>query len=628
MIIRYIFALLILLSPVVEAGYQLALEPLSETHLQKIQQDSQLPVEHFYTLDYNISFAIESDWVTERVTRIDRFSSADDVQQQGQDSIGFDPHTDSLTIIHAAAVSPDGQYTQITDSDLKELDGSTYDIFSSTKELLVNYRGMQKDGYILLTFERKVDRKKLESDWLEQVLPQTSIERKQFSLDAEWQGDAPNISIYSPWVSCEQQDQKLTCHGENIPSAEHDERWYWRDEIGYIQLGELVSWQDVQLRVGKYFDASQGNEGQAWLAKILSGAEKTIEEKIAKVHEFVARDIRYLSRSEYGHAVIPHPTTSTMASRQGDCKDKSALLIELLSALGLKPYPVLVHTEKRKVVSERMPSLNQFNHVIVCFELNDERYCIDATDKHTPWQLYAEWIQGAYAFPIKEDVQAPITLPIDKLKWQRTIHSKLTFQADGGQQEVQTRTFKGHYGAWLKGYLNTTEAKDVHSWLLEDYQSTVTDFGEPVFEYSGYKDMASDVVIRSEVTLKPFLEVSQKLDYTEAHAWLKSELSEMPVKNKHYGQQVAGVYVSDIVELDLNGLWRLQVLPATLNFQHKYGSLTRTVTRTQSDKLTLEATLEIPSRFIPIAEKESYNDFLDALYEQLEFSLYGETNAP
>lgn len=67
---------------------------------------------------------------------------------------------------------------------------------------------------------------------------------------------------------------------------------------------------------------------------------------------------------------------------------------------------------------------------------------------------------------------------------------------------------------------------------------------------------------------------------------------------------------------------------ASSSFEHKYGSLMRSVTRTQGDKLTLEATLEIPSRFIPMAEKESFNDFLDALYEQLEFSLYGETNAP
>lgn len=64
------------------------------------------------------------------------------------------------------------------------------------------------------------------------------------------------------------------------------------------------------------------------------------------------------------------------------------------------------------------------------------------------------------------------------------------------------------------------------------------------------------------------------------------------------------------------------------NFEHKYDSLKRNVTRPESDKLVLEVTLEIPSRFIPIAEKESFNDFLDALYEQLEFSLYGETNAP
>lgn len=625
---RLILVFLMLTPLAVHADFELALEPIARAQLERIQQDSQQPAENFYTLDYHVSFDIGRDLITERVTRIDRFASADDVQQYGQDSIGFDPHTDTVKIIHAAAISPDGQYIQITDSDLKVLDSSTYDIFSSTKELIVNYRGMQKDGYILLTFERVVNRQQLETDWLEQVLPQTSTPRRRFSLTAKWQGEAPNVSIFSPWASCEQSLQSLVCHGENIPSAQHDERWYWRDEIGYIQFGELTSWQDVQQRVGDYFKTAVDNNGQAWLAKILTGNEQTLEEKIAKVHEFVARDIRYLSRSEYGHAVIPHPTSATFASRQGDCKDKSALLVELLSALGLKPYPVLVHTEKRQVVSERIPSLNQFNHVIVCFELNNLTYCIDATDKHTPWQLHAQWIQGAYALPIKAGSEQPVTLPIDEYTWQRATHTQLTFLPDGGQREVQTRTFKGHYAAWLKGYMNTTETKDVMSWLLEDYQSKVTDFGEPEFEYTGFRDMASDVVIRSQVTLKPFLEVNENLNYTEIHAWLKSELTELPINNKHYGEQIGGVYVTDVVELDLNGLWHIKVLPAKLNFQHKYGSLTRTVKRTQNDQLTLSVTLKIPSRFITIAEKESFNGFLDALYDHLEFSLYGETNAP
>lgn len=66
---------------------------------------------------------------------------------------------------------------------------------------------------------------------------------------------------------------------------------------------------------------------------------------------------------------------------------------------------------------------------------------------------------------------------------------------------------------------------------------------------------------------------------------------------------------------------------SALNFQYKYGSLTRTVNCTQLVKLALPDAYGTPSRFIPIAENESFIDLLDALYKPLEFSLYGETNA-
>ena len=62
------------------------------------------------------------------------------------------------------------------------------------------------------------------------------------------------------------------------------------------------------------------------------------------IHEFVAKDIRYVA-IEYGDSGYePHHAKEVFVNRYGDCKDQAILLITMLKEAGIEAYPVLIGT--------------------------------------------------------------------------------------------------------------------------------------------------------------------------------------------------------------------------------------------------------------------------------------------
>src|SRR6185503_6231376 len=97
--------------------------------------------------------------------------------------------------------------------------------------------------------------------------------------------------------------------------------------------------------------------------KELTKDAKTDDEKIRKLYDFVAQDIRYRGlgvgpRTGY----TPREATETFSSRWGVCRDVSILLTSMLREAGLQAYPVLTN-----VGDPVLPKVayDGFNHAIV-----------------------------------------------------------------------------------------------------------------------------------------------------------------------------------------------------------------------------------------------------------------------
>lgn len=101
---------------------------------------------------------------------------------------------------------------------------------------------------------------------------------------------------------------------------------------------------------------------KALAAEITRGCT-TNREKLAAIAEHVQKGYTYHAIEFGRRAQIPNPAAKTIALKYGDCKDHALLTKQLLGAAGIESHLALVRTTSN--VIEDVPSLDQFNHVVV-----------------------------------------------------------------------------------------------------------------------------------------------------------------------------------------------------------------------------------------------------------------------
>ena len=94
----------------------------------------------------------------------------------------------------------------------------------------------------------------------------------------------------------------------------------------------------------------------------IARAQRTASDTVRALHNWIAKDIRYVSVALGLSGYQPRFPDSTITSGFGDCKDKATLFIAAAHHLGLTAYPVLLASTGVREPS--LSSLAQFDHVI------------------------------------------------------------------------------------------------------------------------------------------------------------------------------------------------------------------------------------------------------------------------
>lgn len=577
---------------------------------------------------YSVDVDIGANVVVEHVKDVWYFATSSEIQSIGQTSIYFNEHTQTLNIIHAATLSPNLQSYTLTVDDTKELSPDTYNAFTSTKELLLTFPKLEVGGFTYLEYEIITDKRKKEADWSFSRPVQANYTTTEFKFSASWQaGSVPNIPFVHSGLQCQESNYSFKCTGQNLPSVVRDENMSWYDEAEYIELGELFGWDSVIKLALNKFDGAYTRTPEN-LKKILRdnlGESYSQEQAIEFIHQFVARKIRYLSRSEHGHSVTPHNTEDTLDKLLGDCKDKTTLFIDFMRQVGIEAYPVLVSTRRQKVREHQVPSMRKFNHVVACFEFQEDEFCVDGTDTKTHWQNMPTWIQGKYALKLIPNSK-PYLLAVDKNRWRMDVSTEIIFDNEGGQKELQRRTYYSGYAAWVKDNARNLSEQDFQDWLVEEYTSVVADSAVPAVQYSGSEDLSAHAVLETSTVFSPFMNVSEELNYTENDAWIVNEVKNNTPSNKFYGEFVAGSYMNSTYTYNLNNIWSISVRPADVNLKHRFGTLKRTSAVDEEGALQVKTTLDIPSVYLTKADVLPFKNFLKILKNQSVIKFYGNKN--
>ncbi len=154
----------------------------------------------------------------------------------------------------------------------------------------------------------------------------------------------------------------------------------WVIPHGIIDVSGYASWAEVAKCVaGAWAEVDASADSLRRQAADLAASASTLEDKAQAVIHWVQDHVRYLGLETGAGGLRPRPSAEVLDQRYGDCKDKTLLLCTLLRCLGIEADPVLVHTELRHTVADRIPGLGAFNHAIASFVIGGRRGFVDAT---------------------------------------------------------------------------------------------------------------------------------------------------------------------------------------------------------------------------------------------------------
>ncbi len=206
------------------------------------------------------------------------------------------------------------------------------------------------------------------------------------------------------------------------------------------------------------------------LASTLVAGLKTEREKIGALARHVQREIGYKA-IEFGvRARRPNSASDTLRLRYGDCKDHALLLHLLLRAAHVESQLSLVNTDW--IVLPTLPSLDQFNHMVVSVPSLGDGFLLDPTDKKLDLVgLHADGLWESHALVL--DAAKPRLLPPAKVAMDSyRVESRRTVSPVGTDWRVEeTLTLQGYCAGWIRGAfagLDSDERTQRAQQILED----------------------------------------------------------------------------------------------------------------------------------------------------------------
>jgi transglutaminase-like putative cysteine protease len=177
-------------------------------------------------------------------------------------------------------------------------------------------------------------------------------------------------------------------------------RWEWRDlpaiptdvpaapqllVMPYLVYSNHPQWGDLADWYGRHVASRVRTSEQVeeTAHRLVIGLDERLD-RINRLYRFVTIDIRYVGLEFGEHRYRPFSADWVLHHRIGDCKDKAALLMALLDAIGVPARMVMIRTADLGPVSSGLAVLEVFNHAIVYLP-EDDLWLDGTATGHAPY---------------------------------------------------------------------------------------------------------------------------------------------------------------------------------------------------------------------------------------------------
>lgn len=310
-----------------------------------------------------------------RILRVDR---PEGLQAMQRLSVQWRPDSDRLTI-HAFRLTRGGRQN---------------DLLAAVQEVLahrtIHYGGLRMDG------QRSLGLPIAGMQVGDVVEIAYSIDRSEpllgghheLSLDAGTRGGIDRLMLAARWDG----DVAMSVAGRNLPAPlaqtpgrvqlMTDEPLGESKAARSIEFSDFRQWGDVAgLFVPLFAEARRSIDGSPIRTEAERIAALTPDpaRRVAMALELVRERVKYLYVGLGEGNLRPMPADMVWQRGFGDCKGKTALMLAMLDALGIKAEAALVATRGGEALDRRLPALGGFDHVIVRAQLDGRVVWLDPT---------------------------------------------------------------------------------------------------------------------------------------------------------------------------------------------------------------------------------------------------------
>ncbi|WP_235588047.1 DUF3857 domain-containing protein [Sphingopyxis sp. H115] len=208
----------------------------------------------------------------------------------------------------------------------------------------------------------------------------------RFRLGLSWDdGQKPNIRMTPDMAAVVKEgrhsiDFLFDNPATLTPAKDAPARYQWRRMVEY---SDFADWAAVSRHFAPlYAKASllpDGSPLKAEARRIAAAYPRPLDRAAAAL-KLVQQDVRYIYVGLGDGNLTPAHADETWQRRYGDCKGKTALLLGLLTELGIEAEVVVANNQGTDDgFDERLPNPGLFDHVLVRARIDGKQYWLDGT---------------------------------------------------------------------------------------------------------------------------------------------------------------------------------------------------------------------------------------------------------
>jgi hypothetical protein len=165
-----------------------------------------------------------------------------------------------------------------------------------------------------------------------------------------------------------------------VPPKDAPARYQWQRIVEY---SDFADWAAVSRQFAPLYTKAAKLAADSSIkreAVRIAAAHAGPLDRASAALKLVQQDVRYIYVGLNGGNLSPASADETWQRRYGDCKGKTALLLALLSELGIDAEAVLVNAAGTDDgLEQRLPSPQMFDHVLVRAHIGGALYWLDGT---------------------------------------------------------------------------------------------------------------------------------------------------------------------------------------------------------------------------------------------------------